>query len=488
MRKHANTAIDFIKNHKIISILGVLILVFVLYKIFFSAGETINKISVKRGDVIQKVIVNGNTKPVDSVDLGFQVNGTVSRVYVDVGTRVSLGQPLVALDSSELYAQSMKAEANVASEKARLAELKNGARPEEIAVSETEVENAKINLSDAQRNLRDKVVDVIGKIDQLFSNPNSSSPQINLTLSDSQLKSDINNGRSIVGGLINTWNLANGENNLTAINTFIDNVSKAVNTQSATPSLSQTTIDGYKADVSSAKSTIITYRDALTSAKSSLVLAEKNLSLKKSGNSPEAIASQEAKVLQTEAELRNINAQLAKTTIKSPQSGVVTKQDAKVGEITTPGKNVVTIISDNNLEIESNVSEVSIGKVSLDNPVDIVFDAFPGQVFKGKVTYIEPGETIVDGVVNYKVTVAFLEKYPEIKSGLTSKLDIITGIKSDVLNIPAYTVKTRDGKKFVDKIIDEKNTQEVEVTVGLLGQDGSIEILSGVNEGEVIKF
>ena len=59
-----------------------------------------------------------------------------------------------------------------------------------------------------------------------------------------------------------------------------------------------------------------------------------------------------------------------------PQNGVVNVQDAKVGEIVTTGKSVVSIISDGEIEIEANVSEVNIGKVVVGNQVNMTFDAF----------------------------------------------------------------------------------------------------------------
>jgi type IV secretory pathway VirB9-like protein len=73
-------------------------------------------------------------------------------------------------------------------------------------------------------------------------------------------------------------------------------------------------------------------------------------------------------------------------------------------------------------------------------------DAFPGEKFSGTVSYIDPGETLLDGVVNYKVTIAInkSDKTSLIKSGLTTNLEIITNTKSGVLRVPVYSVK--DGK------------------------------------------
>ncbi len=478
---------NYIANHKKTSTVILLILAFVVYKVLAPTSSKTDQYVVEKMDVVQKVIVNGNTKAVRDSSLAFEVNGTVRSTSVSVGSRVVVGQALVSLDQSTLYADLLKAQANVASEQARLDELKNGSRPEDIAISETEVANAKVTLEDAERNLQNKVVDVVNNnVDQFFSNPKTSNPQLNLVVNDTQLKNNINTGRFLVEAVILNWTDENIDKNLPQVISLLDNVALAVNSQTQSSGVSQTTVDAYRSSISSARSALTTARETLNSSRSKLALAEKNLSLKKSGSTPEAVKAQEAKVLQNQAQVESVQAQLSKMTLRSPQNGVVTKQDAKVGEIVTPGKVVVSVISDSELEIESNVSEVSIGKVSVGNPVVITFDAFPGETFSGSVSYIEPGETIVDGVVNYKVTVAFSEKYQQVKSGLTSRLEIITAEKKEVIAVPEYAVTKNETGVFVTKV-SGKQTSQVPVTLGIRGQDGFVEVVSGLNSGDLIE-
>ena len=478
---------NYIVSHKKTSALVLLVLAFIGYKVLSPSSSKTDLYTIKKSDIVQKVIVNGNTKAVRDSSLAFEVNGTVRSSNVSVGSRVVVGQALVSLDQGTLYAELLKAQANIASEEARLEELKKGSKPEDIAVSETEVANAKVTLEDAEKNLQNKVVDAINNnVDQFFSNPKTNNPQFSLVVNDSQLKNNIISGRTAVEIIIQSWTVGDIDKNLPEVLRLIDNVALVVNSQSASNGVSQATVDANKASISSARSTVTTARETLNSSRSKLALAEKNLTLKKSGSTPEVIKAQEAKVLQNQAQVESVQAQLSKMTLRSPQNGVVTKQDAKVGEIVTPGKVVVTVISDSDLEIESNVSEVSIGKVMVGNEVLITFDAFPGETFSGKVSYIEPGETVVDGVVNYKITVAFSEKYPQIKSGLTSRLELITSEKKDVLTVPEYAL-TKEGEMVYVQKLSGKEYVKTPITIGLRGQDGFVEVLSGLNEGDVIE-
>ncbi|MBE2257656.1 MAG: efflux RND transporter periplasmic adaptor subunit [Rhodobacteraceae bacterium] len=69
--------------------------------------------TVERGNVTQTVSANGTLNPVVLVNVGTQVSGTVTRLYVDFNDKVEKGQPLLELDDSLLAAQARQSAANV---------------------------------------------------------------------------------------------------------------------------------------------------------------------------------------------------------------------------------------------------------------------------------------------------------------------------------------------------------------------------------------
>ncbi len=506
-----NTIKNYAKTHYIISGTGALIVVIILFFAFGGSSKSNTDILVEKGTVTQKVIVTGKTKAVKSANLGFETNGKIAQTYVEIGAKVVPGQSLASLNQSGEYASLLRAQADLASSRARLDELVSGTRPEEITISEAEVANAQVSLADAQNNLATKVGESYSKaddaihnsIDALFSNPKSTNPQINISISDNQIKNDINGTRAQLETLFANWKINSSDGSALAVQTsktslntlqnFVEKVASAVNTQTTSSGLSQSTVDSYKASVSAARTSISLAISNLSAAEekyngaqSNLSVAQKTLLLKKSGNTPESIAAQKAVVMQNEAGVAAAESQLGKMTLRSPQYGIVTKQDAKAGEIVTPGKALITVISDSDLEIESNVSEISIGKVTIGNKVEVSLDAFPGKTFEGAVSYVDPAETIVDGVVNYKVTIAFAQKYPELKSGLTTNLEIVTATKPGVLRVPRYALTRKNDLVYAYKKIG-KNTQEVPVTLGLVGEDGYVEVLTGLTDGDTIE-
>lgn len=495
--------------------LTVVLVLLTLFSYIHSRSEqkNIETIEVKKGNIVQEVSVTGKTKPVESADLAFEKGGKIREVYVQAGDRVAAGQNLVSLDAGELAAQLKQATADTQANQAKLDELQKGTRPEEITISEAKLTSSKLAMQDAYKNLVDKIQDAYTKsddaihnqVDSIFSDSRSPAARLNVSVNDNQLKNDVESGRVQMEFMLIDWQntLVRGFNqdvigisadeakkNLSDINDYLVKVAKVVNMLVAGSSLTQTNIDSYKAGISTARTNINTATSNISAADekfrtamSNVLIAQKQLDLDKAGSTPEEIEAQAAQVKQAQASADLIQAQLAKTVLRAPISGTVTRQDAKPGEIATAGTILVSVISQNNLEIEANVPEVDIGKVAAGNAVKITLDAFPGENFTGKVFYIDPAETVVDGVVNFKIKISFDQEDSRLKSGLTSNLYIQTISKSGVLILPQYAIIENNQGKFVRKIENGK-TVDIPVTLGIRSQDGMVEVASGVNQGD----
>lgn len=224
-------------------------------------------------------------------------------------------------------------------------------------------------------------------------------------------------------------------------------------------------------------------------AKGNVDLNSKMLDLKKAQPREFEIKLQKSLVASASANLSVALSNLQDNQILAPAEGVITKINYQVGEQTISGKAVMVLESKNNFEIEVDIPESDIAKVRVDNICDITLDAFgPDKIFKGKVTSIEPSETLIQDVVYYKVKVNFQEADEAIKSGMTADVDIKTASKDNVIIIPQRAVNINYGVKTVEILVN--NTVEVkEVETGLKGDEGLVEVISGVNEGDkVITF
>ena len=206
--------------------------------------------------------------------------------------------------------------------------------------------------------------------------------------------------------------------------------------------------------------------------------------LKESGATSEEIVIQEAKVEEAEADIEHYSAEVAKTIIRAPINGVITRQDAKVGEIIAANASLVAIISDEDFSIEANIAEADIAKISVGDPALLTLDAYGSDVaFKANVVFLDPAETIIEGVATYKATLYFAEEDKRIRSGMTANIDILSARLENVIAIPGRAVITKNGDKFV-RVLEGDVVKEVNVVTGLRGSDGNTEIIEGINEGD----
>lgn len=239
----------------------------------------------------------------------------------------------------------------------------------------------------------------------------------------------------------------------------------------------------------------------VSSAQSNLSLAEQELSLKKLGSTIEQIQIQESAVKQAEASLASAqaqvrsaqaslglaSAQLSKSVITSTVNGIVTKVDAKVGEMAGAGTPAISVMTEAKFSVEANIPEADISKIKVENLAEITLDAYGSDVkFEAKVVKIDPAETVIDGVSTYKTSFEFIKEDERVKSGMTANITVKTGKKEGTLTIPQRYIIKKNGISNVLITEDERTTKELRVETGLIGSDGNVEVIFGVMEGERI--
>lgn len=183
------------------------------------------------------------------------------------------------------------------------------------------------------------------------------------------------------------------------------------------------------------------------------------------------VASAQAGVAQGQSGITQAQAQLAVqrvnqgyTEIRAPFEGVVLAKNANVGDLITPFSNaagsqgaVVTMADLTTLEVEADVSEGSLGKVKVGQPVEIQLDALPGQRFRGQVASIVP--TVDRAKATVMTKVRFEQLNDQILPEMSAKVAFLTQRASDedlkaVLAVPA---KALDGER-VWKLVKNGDT------------------------------
>jgi len=188
--------------------------------------------------------------------------------------------------------------------------------------------------------------------------------------------------------------------------------------------------------------------------------------------------------------------QMENTLIRAPFNGTVLTKNADVGEIVAPfaasassRAAVVTIADMTSLQVEADVSESNIERITAGMECEIILDAYPNIKYPGYVDKIVP--TADRSKATVMVKVGFKDYDSKVLPEMSAKVNFLskkdtssTEDKTPRLLVPLTAVATRNGNKVVFKIL---NNKAIAVTITVGKNFGSyVEILSGVGNGEVI--
>lgn len=215
---------------------------------------------------------------------------------------------------------------------------------------------------------------------------------------------------------------------------------------------------------------------------------------------------------------------LSRTSIYAPMSGTISKLSVELGERVVgtaqmAGTEIVRVANLSNMEVEVDVNENDIVKVSIGDSTIVEVDAYLKREFKGIVTEIaNSAETAlsVDQVTNFKVKVRILpdsykdltegkpEHFSPFRPGMTATVDIITAKKEKIVGIPISSIvvktpadtisdrkvaKKDDGandERFEAVFVQQDGKAQLKVVTTGIQDDSNIEIVSGLQEGDVV--
>ena len=315
-------------------------------------------------DAQNRVVISGNIE-LTEVNIAFKTAGRLIERNVDEGDKVKKGQVIARLDRDQLAAQrereaageesavSQMAQAqtsldwqrntlaadleqkraDLASMEARLAELKNGARPQEKLDAKAAVEAAAAEVERAQRDW--------DRAQILYKNDDISTAQYD------QFRTHLDSARAVL-------NQSKEREALVLAGPRVEQI----NAQSA----------------------------LVERARGALKMAEANaLEMKRR---EQELNTRRAEISRTKASLALVDSQLSDTIAISPVDGVVLVKSADVGEVLAPGTTVVTVGDIDHPWLRGYINETLLGRVKIGSQARITTDSYPGKVYPGRVTFI----------------------------------------------------------------------------------------------------
>jgi len=361
-------------------------------------------------------------------------------------------------------------------------------------------------------------VDYRNEVENLIIDLDSNSDSVDLTAAADKMTevlSETSNTLLYTRQALDATNVDNADfssDDLSVLKTSIDTARASVQTEeealnSQTQIISQLIISN-DIEISTAEDLVTKYENALTSAKAeaaaSLVSAEATVAMRqadvaqaeagsaqvKAGPRAVDLASFEAALAQAEANYRQIESVTNDSRIFAPIAGQVTSVEAKRGEEVTATAPIIVVQSaTTRYQIAVDISESDISKVTVGDKTEVTFDAFgEDKKFIGQVAKIDPAEKSIDGVIYYEAKIYLDEnsQAADWKPGMTANVTITTIKKDNVLLVSQRAVlEHTDGSKYV-RFPDGDSFKEQTVEIGVRGDGGLSEALSGVEEGQTV--
>lgn len=477
----------FLKNKTwLTAILTIIFILFLLISFRFIKNGKYETFEVKSNDFTQTVTVSGKVVPTQEINLGFEISGEISNVFVKIGDVVKKGQILASLNQAELSSEINESTSLLQSEFAKLVELAGTSESKE---AESQLKNKKIEMLNTLNKAQITADNIIrNQVDTFFENPTKNFPEFSISLRNYFLRQNINDKRVEMEKTLAEWSTYNNELNfdnisvldaeyniraLKKVEEILSLISTGTTDFNPTSEINQAQIDSYIATISQAISTV-----------SNLIL-EVNQITEATRKTEAEIPIQEAKVRNAQATVSKFNSRSEKYVIRAPFDGIVTAKEIEIGGISEIGKTAISMIENSDYEVEIFIPEMRISGINVGDEANVKLDAFgKDTIFKAVLSHIDPRETEKDGITTYRGLINFVDKNKDVRIGMTAEVEIEKEKIRDVITIPLHFILEKEGKNYVE--ILNGSLSEREIIVGEKDGKGSVLIENGLNVGDKI--
>jgi len=327
---------------------------------------------VERGRVATTVNATGTLNAVITVQVGSQVSGTIQKLLVDYNSPVKEGQIIAQIDPGSFEARAGQARANVASAEAA------------VQVARANVDNSKATIETARANIDSAKATV---------------ERAKVGLTDARRTLE-RNKQLLRQALIAQSELDTAQ---TAYDSAVSQLKQVESQQDAS-------VGQLKSATAQARLAEAQYTSAL------------------------------AQVEQAKAALQAAALDLEHTTIRAPVNGIVVSRNVDVGQTVAASLQAPTlflIAQDlTQMQVDTNVSEADIGRISMGQTATFTVDAFPNAPFTGAVVQVRNAPITVQNVVTYDAVVQVANPEMQLKPGMTANVSFLIAERPGVLKVP----------------------------------------------------
>ena len=353
--------------------------------------------------------VSGNIE-VTTIDVAFKISGKIDKRLVDEGDIVKEGQLIATLEHKDLLAQKAKAGATLETARSRLPALEKNidyqdqATTQEISQAQAAVENAQARLQQLLDGSRPQEIQ-------------SAKAGVDQALADMEKKkADMDRAKKLYQDkyiAAQDWDAAK-----TAYDMAVANYKKAQENYDLV-------VEGpRKEEIAAGRAQLGQSQAALRLVKTHRIQIDV---LKKE------LATARGQVKEAASALEVIQTQIEYSNLYAPTSGVVLVKNAEPGEFVVPGGAVVTLGQIEKPWLKAFINESDLGRVKLGQKVSVTTDTYPGKEYPGKVTFISSQAEFTPKNVQtakervklvYRIKVGLENPQNELKPGMPADAQI----------------------------------------------------------------
>ena len=267
----------------------------------------------------------------------------------------------------------------------------------------------------------------------------------------------------------------------------------------------QASLVGMQANVSSAQASL---KDAEAQLKRNKELLRRNLIARSTVDTSEAdvavrraaLKDARAKVEQGKVAVERAKTNLGYTRITSPVNGIVIDKKVEAGQTVASSYQTPTLFKIaqdlSKMKIETKVDEADIGTVKEGQNVTFRVDAFPDDIFNGKVVQVRIAPTTTDNVVTYTVIIHVDNQELKLKPGMTANVSIETAKAENVLRIPVAALRFTPPEDLLKTISFDRSilTMRKTLNTGTLWPENNgfmmrpVRVETGITDGRFVEL
>ena len=461
VKNAARSVWGYFMKHKVFGIILAVVLILVLVGAVNAARKRTDSLStlqtaeLERGTLTATIGATGNVRANQSAVLNWQASGTVGAVHVQVGDQVQAGDILAELSPTSVSQSIILAQADLVTAQRNLDNLLN---------SNTQTAQAQLALVQAQKayNSADATLDGFLGYNRNATSADIQNAEAQLTLAEQSL----NNAQTFYNSVKDR---PDTDATKAQAYTGLYNAQQAYTR--AQNNLNYFLLEPSGSDLDEA-------RAKLALAEAQLEDAQREWDRLKDGPDADDIRAAQARVDAAQAAVRMAY-------ISAAFGGTVTEANPTVGDLVSPNTIAFRVDDLSRLLVDVQVSEIDINNIAVGQTVVVTFDAVLDQEYHGQVVQVDQAGTIVQGVVNFGVTVELTDPDEFVKPGMTAAVTITVQQLEDVLLVPNRAVRLVDGERVV-YMLRNGVVEQVVIELGATSDTVS-EVISGdIQAGDTI--